>query len=251
MTTRFKAQDVTEGITGAIHETGHSLYEQGRNQKFDGLPVNAAAGMAIHESQSLLWERMVGLSLPFAQYLLPKLRAAFQEQLPDENKTGGDLYAALNVVRETSLIRVEADEVTYPMHIILRFEIEKGLIDGTVQVDDIPALWNQKMKEYLGVIPADDAQGCLQDVHWSAGLFGYFPTYSLGAMAAVQIFATAKQQLPDLDADIAAGRFGPLKNWLNDKIHALGSLYPTADDLLRAVTGRPLDPALGASSLTI
>lgn len=243
MTTRFKAHDVTEGITGAIHETGHSLYEQGRNQKFDGLPVNAAAGMAIHESQSLLWERMVGLSRPFAHYLLPKLHDTFPGQLPDD-KTGDDLYAALNVVREISLIRVEADEVTYPMHIILRFEIERGLIDGSVHVDDIPALWNEKMQEYLGVTPPDDAQGCLQDVHWSAGLFGYFPTYTLGAMAAVQIFATAKNELPDLEADIAAGRFGPLKGWLNDKIHALGSLYPTADDLLQAVTGKPLDPTL-------
>lgn len=240
MTTRFKPHDVTEGITGAIHETGHSLYEQGRNLKFDGLPVNSAAGMAIHESQSLLWERMVGLSKPFSKYLIPKLQAAFP-QFPG-NKTANDLYSAMNIVKTKSLIRVEADEVTYPLHIILRFEIERGLVKGTVAVEDVPGLWNKKMEEYLGVVPEDDAQGCLQDVHWSAGLFGYFPTYTMGAIAAVQIFETAKSQLPTLEKDIESGKFDGLKSWLNEKVHSLGSLYPTADDLLVAVTGKPLDP---------
>jgi len=243
MTTRFKREDVTEGLTGAIHETGHALYEQGRNLEFDGLPVNSAAGMAVHESQSLLWERQVALSRPFSSYLLPKLRAAFPgAAFSDETKTAEDLYASLNVVRSPSLIRVEADEVTYPLHIILRFEIERGLIEGSVKVEDIPSLWNEKMILYLGVVPEDDAQGCLQDVHWSAGLFGYFPTYTLGAMCAVQIFAAAREALPTLDEDIAAGRFAPLKMWLNEHVHKLGSLYPTADDLMVAVTGKPLDP---------
>lgn len=242
MTTRFKKDDVTEGLTGAIHETGHALYEQGRNLEYDGLPVNSAAGMAIHESQSLLWERMVALSLPFAEYLLPKLRAAFP-QFPAD-RSAKDLYEAINVIRDPSFIRVEADEVTYPLHIILRFEVEKGLIEGTVSVEEIPALWNAKMKEYLGVEPDDDAQGCLQDVHWSAGLFGYFPTYTLGAMSAVQIFDAAKKELPTLDADLAAGNFAPLRKWLNEKVHSVGSLHPTADDLLEAVTGKPLDPQI-------
>lgn len=243
MTTRFKATDIMEGLTGAIHETGHALYEQGRNLEYDGLPVSSAAGMAIHESQSLLWERMVGLSRPFAEYLLPKLRSTFPNAIPAD-KGPDDLYAAVNVIREQSLIRVEADEVTYPMHIILRFEIERGLIDGSISVDDVPNLWNEKMQEYLGIVPADDAEGCLQDVHWSAGLTGYFPTYTLGAMAAVQIFAAAREDLPSLDEDMAAGRFAPLRTWLRDRIHSVGSLYPTADDLLTAVTGKPLDPQL-------
>merc|ERR1712048_1092557 len=150
MTTRFKQHDLTEGLTGAIHETGHALYEQGRNLEYDGLPVNMAAGMAIHESQSLLWERMVGLSLPFSKYLWPKLQAAFPDAFSKE-RTPDDLYAALNTVKDVSMIRVESDEVTYPLHVILRFEIEKGLIDGTIEVDEVPALWNKKMKEYLGV----------------------------------------------------------------------------------------------------
>lgn len=243
MTTRFKNDDVTEGLTGAIHETGHALYEQGRNLKYDGLPVNAAAGMAIHESQSLLWERMVALSKPFAAYLLPKLHTSFPGAFP-ESKTPEDLYRALNVVKKESFIRVESDEVTYPMHIILRFEIERALVEGELQVDDIPKVWNAKMQEYLGVTPTSDAQGCLQDVHWSAGLFGYFPTYTLGAMSAVQIFETAKEQIPNLDSQIESGNFTPLREWLNENIHSLGSLYPTADDLLTKVTGKPLDPQI-------
>lgn len=241
MTTRFKKDDVTEGLTGAIHETGHALYEQGRNLEYDGLPVNSAAGMAIHESQSLLWERMVALSLPFSAYLLPKLHEAFPGAFPS-SKTPVDLYNALNVVKKESFIRVESDEVTYPMHIILRFEIEKALVEGEISVNDIPSIWNAKMKEYLNISPSSDAQGCLQDVHWSAGLFGYFPTYTLGAMSAVQIYETAKEQLPSLEKDIEEGNFKPLKEWLNKKVHSLGSLYPTADDLLVAVTGKPLDP---------
>jgi len=243
MTTRFQAQDVIDGIVGTIHETGHALYEQGRNVDHDGLPVSNAAGMAIHESQSLLWERMVGKSRPFATFLLPKLRQFFPEAFP-EDKTDADLYRALNVIRERSFIRVEADEVTYPMHIILRFEIEEGLIDGSIDVDDVPGIWRGKMKEYLGIEPEDDAEGCLQDVHWSAGLFGYFPTYTLGAMSAVQIFDAAKQELPGLDKDMALGDFTKLREWLREKVHSVGSLHPTADDLLLAVTGKPLEPQI-------
>jgi carboxypeptidase Taq len=241
MTTRFKANDLTEGLTGAIHETGHALYEQGRNLNFDGLPVNSAAGMAIHESQSLLWERMVALSRPFADYLLPKLQASFPDTF-SKDRTAQSLYEALNTVKDVSLIRVEADEVNYPMHVIVRFEIEKGLIEGTVDVDGVPKIWTEKMKEYLGVEPADDAQGCLQDLHWSMGAIGYFPTYTLGAMAAVQIFDAAKRDIPNLDEAIASGDFQPLRSWLNEKVHKLGSLHPKADDLLLAVTGKALDP---------
>jgi Zn-dependent M32 family carboxypeptidase len=205
MTTRFKPTDLTEGLTGAIHETGHALYEQGRpSGEHEGLPVSEALSMGVHESQSLLWERMVALSRPFATFLLPRLRARFP-QLPAD-KTADDLYAALNKVSIKSLIRVEADELNYPLHIILRYELESALLAGTISVEQLPALWNEKMAAYLGVTPESDAQGVLQDVHWSAGAIGYFPTYSLGAMMACQIFAAAQRELPTLDEDLAAVR---------------------------------------------
>eukprot|EP00873_Tetraselmis_striata_P036931 jgi/Tetstr1/457195/TSEL_043844.t1 len=248
MTTRFKANDVMEGLTGTIHETGHALYEQGRNLEYDGLPVNRAAGMGIHESQSLLWERMVALGEPFSRYLHPKLAATFPAML--EGRSQADLYAAMNVMNEKSMIRVESDEITYPLHIILRYELEKGLIEGSIEVKDLPKLWNEKMAEYLGCEPASDAEGVLQDVHWSAGAFGYFPTYSLGAMAACQIYKEAARCLPSLQDDIAAGNFEPLKTWLNQNIHEVGSLYATGDDLLKAVTGSKLDPQVYLNHLT-
>lgn len=250
MTTRFKKEDVTEGITGAIHETGHALYEQGRNLApgREGLPVNSALSMGVHESQSLLWERMVGLSKPFAHYLLPLLQARFPATF--SSVTPLQLYEGQNVIRDPSLIRVESDEVTYPLHIILRYELERGLVDGSVAVEDIPRLWNEKMQQYLGATPPNDAKGCLQDVHWSAGLFGYFPTYSLGAMYAAQIYATAVKELPGLEGDIAKGEFKRLKSWLNEKIHAVGSLPASGDELMVAVTGSPLDPAVFLNYLT-
>jgi Zn-dependent M32 family carboxypeptidase len=205
MTTRFKANDLTEGLTGAIHETGHALYEQGRpGGAHEGLPVSEALSMGVHESRSLLWERMVALSRPFASFLLPRLRAAFP-QLPAD-KSADDLYAALNKVSMRSLIRVEADEVNYPLHVILRYELESALLRGDISVAQLPALWNAKMEAYLGVTPESDAQGCLQDVHWSAGAIGYFGSYSLGAMMAVQLFAAARKAIPSLDEDLAAVR---------------------------------------------
>ncbi|KAK2078399.1 hypothetical protein QBZ16_003239 [Prototheca wickerhamii] len=248
MTTRFKDDQLLDGIAGTIHETGHALYEQGRNLDYDGLPVNEAAGMAVHESQSLLWERMVGQGRPFAQFLLPKLQEAFPQL--DKTKTAEDLYSGKNVVLTKSLIRVEADELTYPLHIILRYELETALLRGDIEVVDLPALWNKKMEEYLGVEPKDDVEGILQDVHWSYGSFGYFPTYSLGAMMAAQIFQTAQQELPDLDASLAKGDFAPLKTWLNGKIHKIGRLHPTMDDLLVEVTGEPLNPQIFLDYLT-
>ncbi|KAG2487712.1 hypothetical protein HYH03_013711 [Edaphochlamys debaryana] len=248
MTTRFKKHSLLEGITGAIHETGHALYEQGRNLKYDGLPVNAALSMGVHESQSLLWERMVGLGRPFAAYLLPLLK----ERFPDKfgAASAEQLYEGENKIAQPSLIRVESDEVTYPLHIILRYELERGLMDGSVNVDDIPKLWNERMEAYLGDRPPSDAMGCLQDVHWSAGLFGYFPTYSLGAMYATQIYAAASKAIPDLEAKIQAGDFKPLKAWLNEQIHSLGSLHASGDELMTHVTGGPLDPSVFLAYLT-
>ncbi len=196
--------------------------------------------MGVHESQSLLWERCVALSKPFASFLLPRLRAAFPSIPAD--KTPADLYAALNRVSTRSLIRVESDELSYPLHIILRYELESALLAGSITVEDLPKLWNDKMRSYLGCTPDNDAQGVLQDVHWSAGAIGYFPTYTLGAMMAVQLFAAAKKELPTLDADLEAGRFAGLREWLRVKVHALGSLHPTADELMISATGEPLRP---------
>jgi carboxypeptidase Taq len=242
MTTRFKKDDITEGITGAIHETGHAMYEQGRNlePEWKDLPVSAAMSMGVHESQSLLWERMVGLSKPFQSYLLPKLREFF----PDfpAGATTQSLYEAQNTIREPSLIRVEADELTYTLHVILRYEIERGLIDGSIRVADVPAIWNAKMQEYLGATPPNDASGCLQDIHWAGGAMGYFPTYTLGAMYAAQIYETARAAIPNLEESLSKGEFAPLRLWLNEKIHRVGSLYASGDELMVAVTGKPLDP---------
>eukprot|EP00242_Pyramimonas_sp_CCMP2087_P016560 CAMPEP_0198204252 /NCGR_PEP_ID=MMETSP1445-20131203/7647_1 /TAXON_ID=36898 /ORGANISM="Pyramimonas sp., Strain CCMP2087" /LENGTH=555 /DNA_ID=CAMNT_0043876041 /DNA_START=119 /DNA_END=1783 /DNA_ORIENTATION=+ len=242
MTTRFKANDLTEGLTGAVHETGHALYEQGRNLEYDGLPVNEALSMGIHESQSLLWERMVCLRPAFSEYLLPKMKASFPQLKQDA--TPQQLYRALNVVKTPSLIRVESDEVTYPMHIIMRYEMERALMEGKVGVKDLPDLWNVKMHDYLGCKPKTHAEGVLQDVHWSVGAIGYFPTYSLGAMYACQIYQAASKDLPSLEADIASGKFGELKGWLNERVHKVGSFYPSGDLLMEQVTGAPLDPSI-------
>lgn len=241
ITTRFKKEDLTEGITGTIHEAGHAMYEQGRNlgPEWKDLPVSCAMSMGIHESQSLLWERMVGLSRPFQSYLLPKIK----EYFPDfPEVTTEAMYLAQNLIREPSLIRVEADEVTYTMHVILRYEIERGLIDRSIKVADVPALWNAKMQAYLGTTPPDDAVGCLQDIHWSGAAMGYFPTYTLGAMYAAQIYECARDNIPNLENSIAKGEFTPLRLWLNEKIHQVGSLHPNGDALMVAVTGKPLDP---------
>jgi carboxypeptidase Taq len=191
MTTKFKVNDFTDGLSGAIHETGHAMYEQGRNldEEWRDLPVSMAMSMGIHESQSLLWERMVGLGKPFQHYLLPKIRQFFP-QFPDA--THENFYAALNAIQNPSLIRIESDELTYTMHIILRYEIERALIEGTLAVSDVPRVWNAKMEEYLGTTPPNDVKGCLQDIHWCGGAIGYFPTYTLGAMYATQIYECAK-----------------------------------------------------------
>ena len=241
MTTRFKLNDISEGLTGAIHETGHSLYEQGRNlnEDYRDLPISEALSMGAHESQSLLWERMVALSLPFQSYLLGKLTESFPDQFKDV--TPEELYESLNTIKDRSVIRVESDEVTYCMHIVLRWEIESALIKGEMEVKDVPKVWNAKMKEYLDVDIENDTEGCLQDIHWSGGAYGYFPTYTLGAMAAWQIFEAAGKELVTLNEDIKKGEFAKLREWLLINIHSKGSSFKNLDDLLINVTGRPLD----------
>ena len=190
ITTRYSADNWIEGIAGTIHECGHAMYEQGRSSTHADLPVSEALGMATHESQSLLWERMVGQSRAFWVWATPIVHKYFPHTA---ECTAEDFYRAVNIVRP-SLIRVDADELTYSMHVVLRFEIERELIAGRVDVADLPNLWREKMRELLGVTPETDALGVLQDVHWSDGSFGYFPSYTLGAMYACQFYAKAREE---------------------------------------------------------
>lgn len=238
ITTRY-SNNWIEGVSGTVHEVGHALYEQGRpGGEAEDLPVSRALSMGVHESQSLLWERMVFLSLPFWKFAAPLVRARFPHT---EGVTADAFYRGLNRVAP-GLIRVDADEVTYPLHIILRFEIEQGLMDGSISVADVPRVWSEKMKDLLGVEVPGDAEGCLQDIHWSVGAIGYFPSYTLGAMMACQFFEAAKEAIPDLEESLADGNFEPLKTWLNKEVHARGSLYGSPDELLKQVTGDPMRP---------
>lgn len=238
ITSRYRNDDLLQGLTGAIHESGHAMYEQGRNEKYYGTPVSNAHGISLHESQSLLWERHIGLSKPFWKRYWSKVQETFTH-IPN-NLTSDDIYLAANVV-EPTFIRVESDEVTYPMHVILRYEIEQGLFDGSIQVEDLPKVWNQKMKEYLGIIPETDTKGVLQDIHWSFGAFGYFPSYLCGAMLAAHIFNHMKTKIENLDQKIIDGNFNILREWLNKNIHEKGSLL-SLDDLMIEVTGEKLNP---------
>ncbi|KAF9116025.1 hypothetical protein BGX27_005258 [Mortierella sp. AM989] len=251
MTTRYTINNFQEGITGTIHETGHSLYEQGRNKEHIDLPVSKALSMGVHESQSLLWERMVALSQPFWEYALPLIKEHFQgpshEKL--QSVTPEQYYKAFNRV-EPGFIRVEADEVCYPMHVIARYEIEKALVEGDIAVADVPRIWNAKYKEYLGLEVENDSQGCLQDTHWALGYLGYFPTYTLGSIYAVQIFNAAKAEIPNLDEHISKGEFHVLKKWLNENIHQQGSLRESGDDLIKNLTGKSLDSKAYVQYLT-
>ncbi|KAF9908749.1 hypothetical protein EC991_009559 [Linnemannia zychae] len=249
LTTRYALDNFQEGITSTIHETGHALYEQGRNKEYVDTPVSLPLSVGIHESQSLLWERMVELSKPFWTYSLPLLKEQFADHENLQDVTVDQIYFAFNRV-EPSLIRLDADEVTYPMHIILRYEIEKALIEGEIEVADIPGLWNTKMKEYLGLEVTEDRLGCLQDIHWSVGIMGYFPTYTLGSIYAVQIYSEAKEKIPNLDKRLAKGEFHVLKEWLNRNVHEQGSLRESGDDLVFDLTGKHLDSSLYVKYLT-
>jgi carboxypeptidase Taq len=221
-----------------IHETGHALYEQGRPHELGDLPVTESLTMGIHESQSLFWERMIAQSKPFCVHYFETIRATFPENL--QSATVDSFYHAINTCKP-DFIRVEADEVTYPLHVILRYEIEKGLFDGSMNVDDLPEIWNELMQKYLGIKPPTDTLGVLQDSHWSGGAFGYFPSYTLGAMYACQFYNTLLREQPVTEQNIATGNFAPIKNWLNEKIHRQGKLY-TPQQLVERVTGEPLNP---------
>lgn len=237
VTSRFVEDDPLSGLFSSLHEGGHALYDQGIPERLIWGGLDEGASYGIHESQSRLWENLVGRSRPFWAFFGPLFAEAYP---PAATVSPEALYRAANRV-EPSLIRVEADEVTYNLHIMLRFELEQGLISGETSVDDLPELWRDAMARYLGVVPEDDAQGVLQDVHWSAGMFGYFPSYMLGNLYSAQLYARIREAVPDLDAQFARGEFAPLLSWLRDNVHRFGRMdEPGA--LIERVSGEPLNP---------
>jgi len=233
ITTRWDETYFASALYGAMHECGHGLYEAGIAPELKRTPIGHGESLGLHESQSRLWENMVGRSRPFADVLAPRVSALFGTEVEPDT-----LYRAVNRVRP-SLIRVEADEATYGMHIVLRFELEQELIEGRLKVGELPEAWKTRIKDYLGIDVPDDAHGVLQDVHWSAGMFGYFPTYALGNLIAGQLWAQARADLPDLDRRIAAGELTPLREWLREQVHRHGAKYPAAE-LIERVTGEPI-----------
>ena len=236
VTTRVSERDFPSCLFSCIHEGGHGLYDQGLPREWYGTPLGESLSLGIHESQSRLWENNVGRSRAFWTYFFPLLQRRFPSQLGTVSLD--TFYAALNTVKP-SLIRVEADEVTYNLHVMVRFEIELALMEQRVKVEDLPALWREKMQEYLGIAPERDAEGVLQDVHWSLGALGYFPTYTLGNLYASMFFQQACQDVPALETEIQRGHLLSLKAWLNHNIHQCGRQYSSAD-LLHRITGRSL-----------
>jgi carboxypeptidase Taq len=239
MTTRFRDDEFLGALMGTIHETGHGRYEQNRPRDLLGQPVSESRSMAIHESQSLSFEMQLGSHRGFVAHLAPLVAEALGAQPAFE---ADNLHRLITRVK-CGLIRVDADEVTYPAHIILRYEIERPLIEGEIEADDIPSLWDAKMEELLGVDTRGNFKdGPMQDVHWPSGSFGYFPCYSLGAMYAAQWFAAMRRAMPTLDARIDAGDFSPVFDWLHDNIWTQASRW-TTDELVRRASGEPLNPA--------
>lgn len=237
ITTRFDENYLPGSVFASMHEAGHAMYEQGFPREFLGTMLADGASLGFHESQSRMWENQVGRSREFISYYLPELKKFFPESLSDVEVE--QFYKAANKV-QPSLIRVEADEVTYNLHIMLRFEIEKAMVAGTMNFSELPEIWNSKMEEYLGIRPDKDANGVLQDVHWSGGTIGYFPTYSLGNLIAAQLWEKAESEMPDLRRNIAQGEFQPLLGWLRRNVHAHGSKY-LPSELVQKITGSPID----------
>ncbi|MDZ4744492.1 MAG: carboxypeptidase M32 [bacterium] len=236
LTTRIRRNDLRSCLFGLIHEAGHGMYEQGVSPELARTPSGQGASMGIHESQSLFWENVIARSPEFWHWALPKLKAAFPEQMGDQ--TPDSFFKAINVMRP-SLNRVESDELTYNLHIILRFEIERALIDGSLAVKDIPEMWNSKMQQSFGIVPPNDAEGCLQDVHWSFGGLGYFPSYTLGKLYAAMEWNALQTFMPDVRNRIANGDFAPIKEWLRSNIHDYGRTE-TPSEIVQRVCGRPL-----------
>ncbi len=239
ITTRYDETDFTSALMGVLHETGHALYERGLPAHWRGQPVGEARGMALHESQSLLIEMQVCRSAAFLQFVAPLARETFAGTGPAwEPANLARLYTRV----VPGSIRVDADEVTYPAHVILRYQLETAMIAGDLRPRDLPGAWNEGMARLLGLVPPDDRHGCLQDIHWYDGAWAYFPTYTLGAIMAAQLFEAAAAALPGLSEDFERGSFARLVTWLRDGVHSRGALLSTRE-LLTAVTGRPLDPA--------
>lgn len=236
LTTRYDARQFNMALFGILHEAGHGLYEQGMDPGHAGTPMAQAVSLGIHESQSRMWENFVGRGRAFWTHFFPLARHLFHESLAGVSPD--DLHFAINDVRP-SFIRVEADEATYNLHILLRFELEQALLTGDLAPGDVPGAWNERFRKYFDLTPPDDAQGCLQDTHWSGGGIGYFPTYSLGNLYAAQFFAQAGKDLGDLEAQFARGEFLPLRDWLQEKIHRQGMRYK-ANQLVERITGKPL-----------
>lgn len=246
ITTRYNEAEFLQAVMGVLHETGHALYERGLPASQRRQPVGEAAGIAVHESQSLIVEMQACRGDAFLSWLGPELHAAFAG---DPEPYAPDNLARLTRRVARGFLRVEADEMTYPAHVILRFRLEQALISGDLATSDLPGAWNEGFRELLGLDVPDDARGCLQDIHWYDGGFGYFPAYTLGAIAAAQLMSAARRAVPDLDAALAGGDFAPLLAWLGREVHARASLLGF-NSLLRAATGKPLDPADFTAHLT-
>lgn len=236
ITTRFDRANFAQAFFGILHEAGHGLYEQGLKREHYGTPMGEAVSLAIHESQSRLWENMAGRGRAFWTHFLPLARGVFHDALAGVEL--GSFLRAVNRVRR-SFIRVEADEVTYNLHIVLRFELERSLVRGDLAVKDLPAAWNERFKTLFGLNVPDDSSGCLQDTHWASGLIGYFPTYCLGNLYAAQFYAAAQQGIPEMEEKLATGDLSALTGWLRRNIHSQGMRH-RAPELVRVVTGKPL-----------
>ena len=233
ITTRFEADSPLATLFSTLHESGHAMYEQGVDPDYERTPLAGGTSLAVHESQSRMWENLVGRSLPFWEHFYPALKKTFPRKL--EVVSLKSFYKAINKV-EPSLIRVNADEATYNLHIMLRLELEIAMVEGKLAIKDLPEIWNTKMQEYLGVTPPNDAKGVLQDIHWSGGMIGYFSTYALGNLISAQLWEKINQDIPDLDSQIRKGDFGQLLDWLRRNIHKYGKKYEP-QTLVEKVTG--------------
>ncbi len=238
ITTRFEADNPMATLFSTMHESGHAMYEQGVNPAYERTSLAGGTSLAIHESQSRMWENLVGRSLPFWEHFFPALKKTFPSQL--DGVSVKSFYKAINKV-EPSLIRVNADEATYNLHIMLRLELEIAMVEGKVAIKDLPDLWNTKMQEYLGITPPNDARGVLQDIHWSGGMIGYFSTYALGNLVSAQLWEKINKDIKDLDEQTRKGKFDDLLGWLREKVHKHGHKYDP-QDLVQKVTGSKITP---------
>ncbi len=238
ITTRFEEDNPLAMLFSTMHESGHAMYEQGINPAYERTPLAGGTSLAVHESQSRMWENLVGRSLPFWEHFYPALKKTFPAQLDGVSLKA--FYKGINRV-QPSLIRVNADEATYNLHIMLRLELEIGMVEGTMAVKDLPGIWNAKMQEYLGVVPPDDARGVLQDIHWSGGAIGYFSTYALGNLVSAQLWEKIRKDIRDLDDQICKGNFSELLGWLRKNIHQHGHKYEP-QTLVQKVTGSRITP---------